>query len=258
VPGARAHGDQRADIVVVQLHDPVVRTGRCPLEQRVEGVGQPFRFHRIHPQQIERVHQFGEMVDGRGDDDEHTVRSEDARELRSVPGREDIGQHTDRRVVDRQRPPDIGHDRVGSGVGARGSPSGGLRRVDREPVRRRHAVEDAGEMMPGAGAGVQHETSAPGGRGNVTYRRSDGGEVTGGEKPGAGRDHRGAVAGMGQGSGSELDVPLAGGIEAVPGRAAHRGVGRGLGELAPTDRAAQVPNYLAVQDVPPPRVSRPR
>jgi len=93
-------------------------------------------------------------------------------------------------------------------------------------------------VVAGAGAGIEHETSGPRGRGNVPYRRSDRGEMTGGEKGGAGRDHRGAVAGVGQGRGSELDIALVGGIEAVPRRAAHRGGGGGLIEPAPTDRAA--------------------
>jgi hypothetical protein len=43
---------------------------------------------------------------------------------------------------------------------------------------------------------------------------------------------------MGQRTGGELNITLAGGIETVPGPAAHRGVGGGLSELAPADRAA--------------------
>lgn len=211
-----------------------------------ERVGDPLFLPAVDADQAERAAQFLQVPGAGGDDDQRAARGQDPGDLGGVARAEDAQHEPGRAVRQRQRPPRVRSDRRRPGVRAGGAPQRGRRQVGAQAGPLRQRVQDAGQVVPGAPGQVHHQGAGPGGaagpggvpRGRLREGPGDRPVVPAAQELLAGGDHSGAVAGSGsRPAGGEIDVALAGDVEAVPGRAAQGALGQGKPPGA--DRAAQ-------------------
>jgi hypothetical protein len=104
----------------------------------------------------------------------------------------------------------------------------------------RQRVQQGGQVVPGAGADVDHQAGpvARERRRPIDHGRGDHVQVAGGEQVGPGRHHlRRVRAGRGAG-GEQVGVPLPGEVERVAGAAPQRA--RLVGQRAAAHRTAQL------------------
>ena len=230
--------------------------------------GDPVGLVRVHPQQVERVHQLGEVVGVGRDHQQRAGRVEHPVELRAVARGEDVEQHGGRGVRERQSLPGVGERGGGPGMRAGRAAQRRLGHVQGQ-TRRRPAAPPAprrGSRPVPAPASTTRGYASTSGIARVPtggFRRG-GGEggrdevvVPGGEEVRPGGDHLGAVADVRGAPGEQVDVPLAGDVEAVPARAAQRtgGAGGRLGQRLAADRAAQPVEDAGVHVRPPLRAA---
>ncbi|MGP3921910.1 hypothetical protein [Streptomyces sp. 8N616] len=114
---ARAHGDQVGDVLAGEGDDELLRLGVFAPELRGQRSAQAFFFVGVDRQQSDVVLEFEQMSACGSDDQQGAVRPEDAVELPTVAGCEDIEQEVDRIGSDGQRLPEVpaGCRRTGMG-----------------------------------------------------------------------------------------------------------------------------------------------
>ena len=191
------------------------------------------------------------MVAGGGDHDQQAVGREHPGELRAVARREDIQQYRGRAVGHRQPEPGVGEHRTDARMGAGRPAQRRLGHVDRQPDRVGVRVEHRRQVVPDPRAHVDDQPGDRRRRGGE--RRRDEVVVPGGQEVGARVYHPGAVAGVRDRVGGQVHIALLRPVEAVPARAAHRGVE--AGQFEPAHRAAQERQYVGEHDASPHKVS---
>jgi hypothetical protein len=181
---------------------------------------------------------LGEVSRCRRDHDERPFRAQHAVELSGVARSEDVDEQVDRPARERPRPPHIPSRGSSPRMGPRGAAQRSGRGVHDETAGPRYAVEHPGQVLAGAAAGIDDEPAhrgqqAVGERGDPVRQRP---EVPGGQERMPVGHHARAVSGQ-RAAGRQGEVAVAGDVERVPLRAAHRG-GLAL-QLSPADRAQQ-------------------
>ncbi len=169
----------------------------------------------LHPHHAEGLAHLLEVLGQRRHDDPAPAGPQHAGDLADAARSEHRRHEVDGTGREGQSAPHVRTDGGDAGVGARGPAQRRGRGLD-DDARSAGGLDDGREVVPGPPADVDDEP----GDGAVGERRRDGCVVPGAEERVAGGDHPGVVPARGATDG-EVDVPLAGEVEAVPRNASQ-------------------------------------